>query len=135
MEVQSSSSFRIVISEMLKSECMKTTCNGTRNNLAFVELKNYNLNKENDRLKSFLENGCKIQNINELALLGYYFVQHPDVVKCQFCHVVQIGSEIIDNVISNHLRVSPNCPLLIRRTTLNQAVSESKLERILPPVR
>lgn len=102
---------------------------------AFFNLTNYDLNKENDRLRTFSENNCNLTNIKDLAIVGYYYIQSPDVVKCQFCYVVQHVAETNNSVICNHLRVSPNCPLLRRRITLNQPVSEDELNEILPPER
>ncbi|CAO1309604.1 unnamed protein product [Diamesa hyperborea] len=122
---------------LLKTEGSEKSLPGPRKtsygSLSFVDLQNYDLNKEADRRRTFSENGCEIKNIKILAIVGFYLVQRTDVVKCQFCFVVQIGSDIVNNVISNHLRVSPNCPLLRRRTTLNQPISEAELDEILPP--
>lgn len=124
---------------LLQAESLKKSLPGPRKtscgSISVVDLQSYDLNKENDRLRTFSENGCKIQNIKDLAIVGYYFVQRPDVVKCQFCCTVQIASEFINSVISNHIRVSPNCPLLRRRTTLNQPISVAELDEILPAAR
>lgn len=110
----------------------KTNCDNS-----FVDLKSFDLNKEKDRLRTFTENYCNInsRSFKKLAIVGYYFVQHPDVVKCQFCHVVLTVSHTMDNVLCQHLQVSPNCPLLIRRPTRNLPISDVELDSILPPAR
>lgn len=124
---------------LLQAEGLKKPLPGPRRtshgSLSFVDLQKYDLNKENDRSRTFLENGCEIENVKNFAIIGYYLVERPNVVKCQFCSVVQIASEIINSEISHHLRVSPNCPLLKRRSTLNQPISAAELDQILPPAR
>ena len=57
-----------------------------------------------------------------------------DNVKCVFCKV-EIGSwEVGDNVLREHLRWSPNCPLIKRRRTRNEPIDLESFKRCLPPI-
>jgi baculoviral IAP repeat-containing protein 7/8 len=99
-----------------------------------ISLSRYDLLKESDRLKSFTENKWKNEHVraSDLALLGCYFFKSPDFVRCTFCFVELGEFSSGDNVLKEHLRFSPNCPLLRRRETSNKPIDSEKLERILP---
>lgn len=92
----------------------------------------YDYRREEVRLDSFKfwdGDVCK----EKLSLTGFYFFGPNDVCKCHFCRL-EIGLwEIGDNVLTKHLRWSPNCPLLRRRLTDNEPIIEGKIEEILPP--
>lgn len=90
------------------------------------------LYKERDRLATFKDWTCKNVRKEELAMLGFYFRARPDNVKCVFCNVVIYNFEKGDSVLAGHLAFSPNCPLLRRRKTLNEAIDSDKLDGILP---
>lgn len=94
----------------------------------------YNLNKESDRLKTFTDYkwSCDHVRVEELAFLGFYFFAIPDKVKCIFCHVVLHDFEEGDNILEEHMKYSPNCPLLRRRKTSNVAIDIKELEKVLP---
>ncbi|KAH8256995.1 hypothetical protein KR038_001052, partial [Drosophila bunnanda] len=100
---------------------------------------NYNnimndLNREEVRVKTFNNWPLEWLDKNELALTGMFFTNFDDKVKCYFCGV-EIGRwEQEDQPVPEHLRWSPNCPLLRRRTTNNVPLSWEELDRVLPPI-
>lgn len=98
-------------------------------------LLNYDLKKEIDRRKSFVENdwSCPHVQFGDLAITGLYFVKKPDLVRCYFCSVDLKEFEANDDVIKEHLRFSPNCPLLRRDKTNNVPLDSAELDKILPP--
>lgn len=69
-----------------------------------------------------------------LAKVGFYYIGPEDFVKCAFCNV-EIGIwEPEDSALGEHLRWSPNCPLLKRRETGNFPCEPfSDLDKLLPP--
>lgn len=93
-----------------------------------------NLNSEVARLETF-HTWTKAFIVKEkLALYGFYHCGPDDNVKCIFCKV-EIGSwEVGDNVLREHLRWSPNCPLLKRRPTQNIPIDAESFDRSLPPL-
>lgn len=100
-----------------------------------IDLTKYNLYKEIDRRSTFLENKWKNSsvNIDLLALLGLFFAEKPDTVLCAFCNVHLNEFEPNDDVLKEHLKVSPNCPLLRRRETENEPLDAEALDKVLPP--
>lgn len=91
------------------------------------------LNRECDRLKSFENWDVECIQPSQLALLGFYYLGPQDMVRCKFCRV-EIGMwEQDDNVMNEHLRWSPHCPLMTRRTTENIPINPGQLEAMLPP--
>lgn len=70
-----------------------------------------------------------------LAKTGFYFIGPSDQVKCYFCKV-EIGRwEVEDDVVTEHVRWSPNCPLLKRRNTANEPIQPTdELDELLPPL-
>lgn len=105
-------------------------------NIEFINVLMYNLKKEEDRKKSFIDNNWSNEyiNVDELALLGFYFLQQPDCVKCAFCPARLYKFEPGDDVLREHIKHSPNCPLLKRRETGNLPINEEILNNVLPPV-
>ncbi|XP_004519914.1 death-associated inhibitor of apoptosis 1 isoform X2 [Ceratitis capitata] len=90
--------------------------------------------REDERLKSFENWPLQWLNKKELAQTGLVYTGEDDKVKCYFC-AVEIGRwERDDQPINEHLRFSPNCPLLRRRTTNNVPLSSDTLSRVLPPI-
>lgn len=88
------------------------------------------LNRETDRLMTFINNKFKNKYVsaNDLAMYGFYFVQHPDTVQCAFCHLTLCDFEPHDIVWYEHLKYSPNCPLLINTPDNgNISIGEIKL--------
>lgn len=70
---------------------------------------------------------------NVLARYGFYYVGTEDTVKCYFCRV-EIGLwEPQDDVIQEHLRWSPFCPLLKKRPTNNVPLNANYLDAVPEP--
>lgn len=85
------------------------------------------------RLESFRNWSVPFISKIELARYGFYFVGPNDMVKCFFCRV-EIGLwEPNDNVLSEHLRWSPYCPLLRKRQTNNVPIDGSFLDQLPEP--
>ncbi|KAG5676932.1 hypothetical protein PVAND_006729 [Polypedilum vanderplanki] len=99
-----------------------------------INLDSYNLYKEIDRQKSFIENHWSNQFVKyeDLAQIGFYFLRRPDIVCCRFCDVVLGEFEENDIPLKEHQKFSPNCPLLLKRFTKNIPINQSKLDKILP---
>jgi E3 ubiquitin-protein ligase XIAP len=92
------------------------------------------MNSEEARLATFHTWTKAFISKEKLALYGFYHCGPDDNVKCAFCKV-EIGSwEVGDNVLREHLRWSPNCPLIKRKRTANQPINEENFDRSLPPV-
>lgn len=70
-----------------------------------------------------------------LAKTGFYYIGPDDQVKCYFCKV-EIGRwEVGDDAVTEHVRWSPNCPLLKRRETANEPIEPlDELDQLLPPL-
>lgn len=92
------------------------------------------LNHEENRLKTFGSNWPHaFISPRILAKTGIFYIGPHDRVKCYFCSVSIENWEMGDNEITEHLRWSKNCPLLIRRVTTNvEPVME--LEQLLPKI-
>lgn len=101
----------------------------------FIDLERYDLFKEEDRLASFINNGWSDTFVSaiDLARLGFYFLKKPDGVKCSFCHVSIGEFEEGDTALSEHIKWSPNCPLIRRRNTENVPIDNVLLDQTLPP--
>lgn len=85
------------------------------------------------RLDSFRSWAVTFISKTELARYGFYYVGPNDMVKCYFCRV-EIGLwEPNDNVLSEHLRWSPYCPLLRKRQTNNVPIDASFLDQLPEP--
>lgn len=100
----------------------------------FVNRMNDKYHREDERLRTFDTWRVVFLDKKDLALTGMFFTNQEDKVKCYFCEV-EIGRwERDDHPVNEHLRWSPNCPLLRRRTTNNVPINPDALERILPPI-
>lgn len=89
--------------------------------------------REDERLKTFDTWPVDWLDKRELAMSGMFYMGESDKTKCYFCEV-EIGCwEREDQPVPEHLRWSPNCPLLRRRTTNNVPMNCEALERLLPP--
>lgn len=99
-----------------------------------IELSNYQLHKEIDRRRSFVDNTWynPFVRFEDLALTGFFFFKKPDHVKCFFCSVHLSDFEPNDDIVKEHLKFSPNCPLIRRRQTHNFTSNHKELDRILP---
>lgn len=69
-----------------------------------------------------------------LAKIGFYYTGPYDQVKCHFCKVKVRSWEMGDNEVNEHIRWSPQCPLLERCETTNVPLKPiSELDKLLPP--
>ncbi|TMW41594.1 hypothetical protein DOY81_013326 [Sarcophaga bullata] len=94
---------------------------------------NDKFHREDERLKTFQSWPLEWLDKRELAMSGMFYMGEEDKTKCYFCEV-EIGRwEREDEPVPEHLRFSPHCPLLRRRTTNNVPISCEALERLLPP--
>lgn len=99
------------------------------------------LNHEENRLKTF-DASWPHSYIRPriLAKIGFYYLrpngpnEPDDRVKCNFCKVEVQQWEPNDNEIGEHLKHSPNCPLLRRNETPNVPIDAAELDQLLPPV-
>ncbi|XP_017101434.2 death-associated inhibitor of apoptosis 1 [Drosophila bipectinata] len=104
-----------------------------KNNI-YNNIMNNNYNREEDRLKTFVNWPLDWLDKCQLAQTGMYYTNVDDKVKCYFCGV-EIGRwEPEDQPVPEHQRWSPNCPLLRRRTTNNVPLNGEALDRVLPPL-
>uniref|UniRef100_A0A2M4A2T7 Putative apoptosis 1 inhibitor n=1 Tax=Anopheles triannulatus TaxID=58253 RepID=A0A2M4A2T7_9DIPT len=88
---------------------------------------------EQNRLQTFDQWPVAFIRKEELARYGFYYTGNEDTVKCHFCRV-EIGMwEEHDNVIDEHLRWSPYCPLLRKRPTNNVALDRNFLANVPEP--
>ncbi|EAA04007.5 AGAP007294-PA [Anopheles gambiae str. PEST] len=89
---------------------------------------------EENRLRSFTSRWpVTFISPNVLARYGFYYVGTDDTVKCYFCRV-EIGLwEPQDDVIQEHLRWSPYCPLLKKRPTNNVPLNANYLDAVPEP--
>ncbi|XP_052861636.1 death-associated inhibitor of apoptosis 1-like [Anopheles cruzii] len=92
------------------------------------------LNREICRLGTFTSSWpVSFINPSELARYGFFYTGIADRVKCYFCEV-EVGMwEEQDNVITEHLRWSPRCPLLRKRTTNNVPINPNFLDNVPDP--
>ncbi|XP_035907579.1 death-associated inhibitor of apoptosis 1-like [Anopheles stephensi] len=88
---------------------------------------------EENRLRTFGRWPVAFISPNVLARYGFFFVGTDDTVKCYFCRV-EIGLwEPQDDVIQEHLRWSPFCPLLKKRPTNNVPLNANYLDAVPEP--
>lgn len=89
------------------------------------------LHFEVNRLKTFEFWDVPFINKHDLALLGFYYNNDRDIVKCIFCGV-EIGMwERGDDVLTDHIKWSPSCTLLTQQHTKNVPINQNKLNHIL----
>lgn len=92
------------------------------------------LYREDNRVKTFVNWPHSFIDPKKLAQTGFSYIGPDDNVKCYFCKA-EIGRwEPEDDEVTEHIRWSPNCPLLKRRETNNVPISEADLDRVLPPL-
>ncbi|KAF4529359.1 hypothetical protein B566_EDAN017371 [Ephemera danica] len=65
----------------------------------------------------------------DLAKYGFYYIGGKDTVKCHFCGLLVNGWQLYDLAFSEHLRLSPDCPLL-RRLATNSNVTIQEAEKL-----
>lgn len=92
-----------------------------------------NLNREDIRLQTFINWPHRFISPEKLAKTGFYFSgPNNDTVKCYFCTVQIERWEPSDDEVHEHMRHSPNCPLLRRSHTNNVPIDDGELDRLLP---
>ena len=88
--------------------------------------------REDERLKTFSCWPLKWLDKKQLAMTGMFYTGEGDKTKCYFCEVEIYNWEYGDHPVTEHLRHSPKCPLLNRRTTNNIPINWNTLNQILP---
>ncbi|KAG4070246.1 hypothetical protein HA402_009376 [Bradysia odoriphaga] len=71
--------------------------------------------KRPNRLKSFQAAPRILQDkLQSLLNAGFYYTQHSDLVQCFKCHATLSDWHINSKPHTEHQRVSPNCPLVLK---------------------
>lgn len=93
-----------------------------------------NLQDESNRLKTFENWPVNFIDKNQLALLGFYYRNQSDLVKCFFCGV-EIGVwEEGDDILTDHIRWAPRCELINGTDTHNIPINATLLKEVLQRV-
>lgn len=96
---------------------------------------NLEMFREADRLRTFESWPHSFITPEDLAKVGFYHKPSSyDLVVCHFCKIEISRFEEGDVALAEHVRWSPNCPLLRRRQTENVPLDRDELNRLLPPV-
>ncbi|XP_055709293.1 death-associated inhibitor of apoptosis 1-like [Phlebotomus papatasi] len=90
-----------------------------------------NMHREEERLMSFTNWTVDCVDINELAMLGLYFLRPPDVVKCAFCDVELRYWISNEEVFMKHFLGNNDCPLLTLKDNNNVAINPEELDSVL----
>lgn len=91
------------------------------------------MNIELNRLNTFHSWPVSFIDKHQLARFGFFYYGPSDLVKCFFCKV-EIGMwEEGDDVLTDHIRWSDRCPLILGFPTDNVAIDENLLREQLPP--
>lgn len=70
-----------------------------------------------------------------LALLGFFHIEHSeDRVQCVFCDLMLWRWQKNDSVFGEHSRLSPDCPLLRGKRTLNVPIDLDELQKFVPEI-
>uniref|UniRef100_A0A1B0D400 Transposable element P transposase-like RNase H C-terminal domain-containing protein n=1 Tax=Phlebotomus papatasi TaxID=29031 RepID=A0A1B0D400_PHLPP len=89
------------------------------------------MHREEERLMSFTNWTVDCVDINELAMLGLYFLRPPDVVKCAFCDVELRYWMSNEEVFIKHFLGNNDCPLLTLKDNNNVAINPEELDSVL----
>lgn len=119
------------------------TCIDNLDRLKFIEVilngGNFNLhglhlNREIDRRASFSVNNWQgeYRDTCKLALLGFYFFERPDSIKCYFCNLIVENLGANADPVRIHSEHGRSCNLMARRPTTNVPLNADELENILP---
>jgi E3 ubiquitin-protein ligase XIAP len=91
-----------------------------------------NYKSERDRYDTFSTWTKTFIDTRKLALYGFFLSKSPDIVECVFCRV-RIGNwDLGDNVLREHLRWSPSCPLLNRLAIDNIPLDPLTFDAAIP---
>lgn len=131
---------KIMLKEFLKNVLSKMSRLINMNDegaqkLIETEYMSYELYYEKKRLKTF-EGVWPHSFIDEklLAKTGFYYLGEEDRVECVFCGIELYKWILGDNELFEHMRWSPNCPLLKRQEIRNVPLDPMDLIKVLPPV-
>ncbi|ETN65792.1 hypothetical protein AND_002425 [Anopheles darlingi] len=92
------------------------------------------MNYESNRLRTFEEDWLIRHILPEiLARYGFYYTGSRDNVRCHFCSIKLGAWEEGDEVITEHLRWSPYCPLMRKQPTQNVPLDPHFLENVPDP--
>lgn len=93
-----------------------------------------NLNREEDRLQTFIS--WPVVNVSpaELARWGFFYAGSGDVVRCYFCKIELGNWEETDVVSQEHLRWSRFCPLMRKLPTNNVPLDPNFLNQLVDVV-
>uniref|UniRef100_A0A182QB33 RING-type domain-containing protein n=1 Tax=Anopheles farauti TaxID=69004 RepID=A0A182QB33_9DIPT len=88
------------------------------------------LNKEQDRLQTFV--GWYVEYIlpTDLARWGFYYTGCGDIVQCRFCSIELGHWSETDVVATEHLKWSRHCPLMTKRQTNNVPIDPHFLDQL-----
>lgn len=88
---------------------------------------------EKDRLRTFDIGNWPAFFINpvELARVGFFYTQARDRVECAFCETFIYDWEPGDRPLLEHIRHSPDCPLLKGEAANNVPIDAKAFERVL----
>lgn len=78
--------------------------------------------EERNRLATFHSWPYAAPVSEQLALHGFYRIDEEDGVRCHFCGIELHQWEPSDNVFAEHLKWSPQCPLVCKQPTNNVPV-------------
>lgn len=100
-----------------------------------MEFSGSQLHRECARLCTFRTWSIDHISRDELARTGFFYLANTyDLVQCFFFKILLGKWEQDDDVIKEHLRWSPKCPLLLREFTSNVPLNWRKLDAIIPAV-
>lgn len=92
------------------------------------------MNREVARRITFRDWSNPCVDPNVLVMTGFYHLGPLDSVYCWFCKVIIGGWVNNDNEVTEHQRLSQNCPVIKRRATNNVPINVELLDRTLPPI-
>lgn len=91
------------------------------------------LHREDERLRSFKTWSIDYISSEELARTGFFYLCNTyDLTQCFFCKIILGAWDEEDDIVKEHLRWSPKCPLILRKSTNNVPLDWTELDRILP---
>lgn len=86
---------------------------------------------EIERLRTFDNWNVPFIDKKLLAQTGFVFYGLQDIVKCHFCSIKLFQWREGDSIIYEHLKWSPNCRLMVGRSTRNVPISDENLQKTI----
>lgn len=114
---------------------MNDICSRIKNFFKGMFLKHNNIidyYNEAHRLQTFKHWKCNFIDKNLLARTGFIFTEVRDLVTCQFCNLTLGEWDKGEDVILEHLKWSPYCPLMTGKKTDNIPISWEKTNEAIP---